>query len=263
MPGKLWLIKEWNTVIKKITATTWWVSPKPVFAATGLTLLATLLVIAVVGGLRANSVILPVELPPVEKEAFIINAHSSGQQAAPAVNKQELLEKPKKDAADAKMAEKDSAAPLENTQSKPLAEQSAIPEPAATEQPLSRPGDWPVNGQVRLAFGWQFYPVFKDWRYHTGINIDTPENSIIKAVWDGVVTRVYTSERTGLTVEVNSGQYTAVYGSLSAVNVKNGSRVARGTRIGSAGNSPSEPYSHLHFAVKHDDKYIDPVTVLK
>lgn len=265
MPGKLWLIKEWPIAIKKMT-TTWPIGPKPVFAATGLTMLAALLVIIVVGGgLRADTVIPPAKLPPVEKEAFIINAHSSDQQAAPLENRQQLTKTPKEDAAtaDAQMAEKPLAALPENPQSKPLGEQSAPPEPAVTEQPLSQPGDWPVNGQVRLAFGWQFYPVFKDWRYHTGINIDTPENSSIQAVWDGVVSGVYTSERTGLTVEVNSGQYTAVYGSLSAVDVKEGSRVARGIRIGSAGNSPGEPYPHLYFAVKQDDKYIDPVTVLK
>jgi murein DD-endopeptidase MepM/ murein hydrolase activator NlpD len=120
----------------------------------------------------------------------------------------------------------------------------------------------PLAGTVKLEFGWQLHPLYKDWRYHAGTDIGATAGSPVYAIYSGEVHSIYEDRQYGLTVVVRSGVYTVYYGTLEAVAVAAGERVASGKRIGSVGLSGSEPYPHLHLAIKKGDNYINPREVL-
>lgn len=120
----------------------------------------------------------------------------------------------------------------------------------------------PVDGETVLDFGWQEHPVFKDWRYHPGIDFAVEHNQPVKAALSGEVREVVNHPRTGLTVVIATGQQTAYYGSLASVRVKAKDRVLAGQIIGAAGSFDQEPYPHLHFAIQKEGEFIHPAELL-
>lgn len=125
---------------------------------------------------------------------------------------------------------------------------------AAPEKPLP-----PVTGQVQMAFGWQYYARYNDWRFHQGVDIAVPADTVVQAATSGMVSAVYTDASTGLTVEVAGGPGKIIYGSLAQAAVHVGDAVQRGQTLGRAGTCPLETDYHLHFAVADASGYLDPV----
>jgi len=120
-----------------------------------------------------------------------------------------------------------------------------------------------VAGPVKNAFGWQFNPVFNDWRYHVGIDIGAAAGSPVQALYSGEVATVYKDKDYGLTVVIVSGADSVYYGSLNSTRLVKGRAVAAGAVVGSVGSCATEPYFHLHVAIKPGgDKYVDPQEVL-
>lgn len=136
------------------------------------------------------------------------------------------------------------------------------PTPKSTPQVRPEPARWPVAGQVTREFGWYEDPLFKDWRYHTGIDVTARAGQTVTAMWDGMVAAVYTDRRTGLTVRVTTGDYTVDYGSLATAAVAPGDYIRAGMAVGTVGAAAAEDYPHLHLSVKKGEKYCDPLTIL-
>lgn len=92
-------------------------------------------------------------------------------------------------------------------------------------------------------------------RAHEAIDIMAPRNTPVRAIEDGVIQKLFTSEAGGLTIYQfePSGMFTYYYAHLDryAPNLHEGQQVRRGETIGyvgSTGNaSPNAP--HLHFAI--------------
>ena len=92
-------------------------------------------------------------------------------------------------------------------------------------------------------------------RAHEAIDIMAPRNTPVRAVEDGVIQKLFTSEAGGLTIYQfePSGMFTYYYAHLDryAPNLREGQAVRRGEVIGSVGStgnaSPNAP--HLHFAI--------------
>ncbi len=116
----------------------------------------------------------------------------------------------------------------------------------------------PLSGEISLAYGWQFYPLFNDWRYHTGIDIAAAPGQSVTAVLSGTVVTSGEAKQTGLTVVISSGHRQIIYGCLSRTTLSVGQKVAQGEVIGFTGQSQAEPYPHLHIGFKLDDEYQDP-----
>jgi murein DD-endopeptidase MepM/ murein hydrolase activator NlpD len=55
------------------------------------------------------------------------------------------------------------------------------------------------------------------------------------------------------------GGYTTLYAHLSAIKVRVGQRVKRGEIIGVVGNTGMSIAPHLHYEVRKDDKFLDPL----
>jgi len=120
----------------------------------------------------------------------------------------------------------------------------------------------PVTGPVTVAFGWQQHPLYGDWRYHPGADLAAPPDGVVRAVWGGQVTDVYTDKRYGLTVVVAGEGHTVYYGSLARATVERNQQIAAGAAIGLAGEAPEERYPHLHLAVRKSDRFVDPQEIL-
>lgn len=119
-----------------------------------------------------------------------------------------------------------------------------------------------LEGQVMKEFGWQPHPLYQDWRFHTGVDMAAAPGQLVKALAAGQVSSVATDSQLGLRVTVKSGEYTVDYASLSEAAVTEGSAVTVGSLIGKAGESPGEPYTHVHIAVKKLGKFVDPRNIV-
>jgi murein DD-endopeptidase MepM/ murein hydrolase activator NlpD len=117
----------------------------------------------------------------------------------------------------------------------------------------------PLAGEVSLAYGWQFYPQFNDWRYHTGMDIAAAPGQSVTAVLSGIVITSGEAKQTGLTVVISSGRRQISYGCLSRTTLSVGQKIAQGEVVGFTGQSQAEPDPpHLHIGFKLDDEYQDP-----
>lgn len=106
-----------------------------------------------------------------------------------------------------------------------------------------------------------------DWRTHDGIDIKADVTTPVKCVTDGVVKEIYKDELMGTVVVVeHSGNVESYYCNMNdLVNVSVGQEIEIGHVLGSVGSSAiSESCleDHLHFAVKVDGEWADPIEVL-
>ncbi len=107
----------------------------------------------------------------------------------------------------------------------------------------------------------------KEWRTHDGIDIKAAEGTPVKSANDGKVTDIREDPKWGVTLEVEyPGGITAFYCGLgSDVKVKKGQEVKMGDVLGTVGNSSiieSGEEPHLHFGMKKDGEWIDPMSVI-
>lgn len=128
----------------------------------------------------------------------------------------------------------------------------------------------PVSGDVLNKFSGN-KPVksktMGDWRLHTGIDIAARKGTSVKASAEGIVSKIYSDDMWGTTVEIeHPNNMTTIYSSLAdTVFVKKGQSVESGQSIGMVDNSAKIELAediHLHFAVKKDGKYLNPEEII-
>lgn len=205
---------------------------KPVCAAMGLLLLSAALTYIVVSGISGEMR----PLPPLAKTLQLPQPlqSSSATQQVPAVT------------VEPKVAQEGPAFSVVASKGETsFAQPSRLPE-----------------GTITAAFGWQQHPVFQDWRFHTGIDIAMPAGQSVLALSGGRVSEVTKDRQLGITVVVENGDYIFYYASLAAATAKTGTVVEAGAIIGTVGQSNTEPYDHLHLAVKKQGNYIDPQSLM-
>jgi murein DD-endopeptidase MepM/ murein hydrolase activator NlpD len=137
---------------------------------------------------------------------------------------------------------------------------SAFGGPAATAPQRAGAWQWPLTGPVLRAFDPpdSFYG-----SGHRGIDIAAPVGTPVVAPADGTV--VFAGPVGGslfLTID-HGGGVESTCSWLSALSVRAGDVVTAGQAIATSGwGHPTEPVPHLHFGVKLDDVYVDPLTYL-
>lgn len=98
-------------------------------------------------------------------------------------------------------------------------------------------------------------------RNHNGIDIAGSYNSDIKAADGGVVTFAGWMSGYGNYVVINhENGYQTAYGHCASLCVKEGSRVAKGDVIAKMGNTGRSTGTHLHFEVKKNGQFVNPLT---
>lgn len=114
---------------------------------------------------------------------------------------------------------------------------------------------WPVRGQVISHYGPKSGGLYND-----GINIAAPRGTPVKAAADGTV--AYVGDRLksygNLVLIRHPGGMVTTYAHMHNVQVKPGTKVARGQIIGSVGSTGAVLNAQLHFEVRRGTRTLDP-----
>ena len=128
----------------------------------------------------------------------------------------------------------------------------------------------PIDGEVFNGFSngeLVKNETLKEWRTHDGIDIKAEQGAQVLAVADGKVSKVYKDQMWGTVVEITHGGkiVSYYYGLGENVLVKEGDKVEIKTPVGTLGNTnlaESAMDSHLHFGMKQDGKWVDPMVLM-
>lgn len=142
---------------------------------------------------------------------------------------------------------------------------------------------WPIPGynSITSYFGYRTSPTAGASSYHSGLDIGAPEGSKLIAVTSGEITFASFLGGGGYTITLSSGNIKFTYCHVSPYYiVKIGDKVSQGQVIGYVG--PKNVYGvkgnqyfdengnptngattgpHLHFGVRVDGEYIDPLSL--
>lgn len=118
---------------------------------------------------------------------------------------------------------------------------------------------WPAQGQVTIGYGWVRHPIYRDWRFHPGIELSTAVNAPVFAVMDGRIQQVQSERVQGLIVTIAHGDgWQTIYRGLSQLRVGEGEVVKRGQTIGLAGASEASQNGRVVFELRQKDTPLEP-----
>lgn len=121
------------------------------------------------------------------------------------------------------------------------------------------------GGRITSRFGMRTDPFSGRWRMHRGIDIAAPTGTRVIATADAVVERVGYNSVFGNYVVLNhmSGRHQSLYAHLSAVNVRQGQRVAAANTVGRVGSTGLSTGPHLHFELWSLRQPINPAAEIR
>lgn len=125
----------------------------------------------------------------------------------------------------------------------------------------------PTTGRVTSPFGMRTHPITGDYRLHTGTDFAAPAGTPVLAAADGTVTSAGEAGAYGNRIVVHHGdvdgrRLETTYSHLSAFEVTVGQEVSVGDLIGRVGTTGLSTGNHLHFEVRLDGLYADPMDSL-
>lgn len=121
---------------------------------------------------------------------------------------------------------------------------------------------FPTPGYTRITspFGNRLHPVYKTYKMHTGIDIAAPSGAKIVAALDGKV--IYSDWFGGYGKVImidHGGGIVTLYAHCSSLVVKAGTSVTKGQTVAKVGTTGVSTGAHLHFEVRQNGKYVNPV----
>ena len=117
---------------------------------------------------------------------------------------------------------------------------------------------------VRLSsrYGKRFHPILKRWRLHNGIDLAARRGTPVRAAADGEVEYAAWRGAAGKYIYIRHADgWGTGYMHLHTIDalVEKGAAVTRGQVIGQVGTTGRSTGPHLHFSVKRDGEYVDPL----
>lgn len=125
---------------------------------------------------------------------------------------------------------------------------------------------WPVPGRSRISspFGYRIHPIFKVKKMHTGIDIPAPTgNNIVAAAAGKVIYSGWLGGYGNVIMIDHGGKIVTLYAHNSALLAREGAVVGRGDVVAKAGSTGNSTGPHLHFEVRKNGSYVDPIPWLK
>ncbi|MDK2802803.1 MAG: M23 family metallopeptidase [Oscillospiraceae bacterium] len=156
-----------------------------------------------------------------------------------------------------------------NKSDKPVSENTSS-ESKATTNGVKIVFAMPINGDIINNFSSGELIKSKtlgDWRTHDGIDIKSKMGTPVKSIGDGKVIDVTENSMWGTSVIIeHTGGFTSYYNGLSkSISVKKDQIIKMGDVIGGVGDTAEieiSEESHLHFALKKDKDWVDPMKYL-
>lgn len=130
---------------------------------------------------------------------------------------------------------------------------------------------FPVEGDIIMEYSMDmpiYWKTLDQYMVHAGIDISSEAGTPVQACAGGTVTKIEEDDGMGVTIEINHGNgLISVYSNLAADGlIELGEVVTQGTVIGKVGQSAMfefESPDHLHFEMKKNGEYVDPMDYLK
>lgn len=123
----------------------------------------------------------------------------------------------------------------------------------------------PLTGKLYVTsdFGERHHPVLHKEIFHTGIDLRA-DYQIVNAIANGIIEKEGYDARAGNFIVIQHGNgIESIYCHLSNFLFKPGDLVFAGDGIAVSGATGAVTAPHLHFAIKEDGKFIDPLSILK
>lgn len=116
--------------------------------------------------------------------------------------------------------------------------------------------------KINSGFGTRTHPVtgIKN-SFHTGIDLYAKSDTVF-AILPGKIVKVSSDLIIGNYILIAHGAYISIYGHLSKSLVSEGNLVASWTSIAISGHTGRVTGEHLHFGLKHNGVFVDPIRML-
>ncbi len=125
---------------------------------------------------------------------------------------------------------------------------------------------WPVPGYTYVSspFGNRIHPILKVPKFHTGIDIRVPGGKDVVAAGNGKVVTSGNLGGYGRTVIIDhGGGIMTLYAHNSSLLVSTGANVTKGQKIALVGSTGMSTGPHLHFEVRKNGQYVDPIPYVR
>ncbi|MBM3168869.1 MAG: peptidoglycan DD-metalloendopeptidase family protein [Bacteroidetes bacterium] len=160
----------------------------------------------------------------------------------------------------------EAAAKKENSSSSKTSGSSMPMTPEAAALSTSFAGNkgklpWPVEtGFIAQGYGTYPHPTLKGITLENdGVDIRTQPNASVRAVFDGVVSKITTIPGYGNTLIIKHGEYFTMYSRLKSISVSAGQTVKAKTIIGQVATN-AEGVAEVHFQTWKSLQIMDPAT---
>ncbi len=110
----------------------------------------------------------------------------------------------------------------------------------------------------------RYHPIYHRYLPHYGVDFSAPIGTPVWTVGDGYVIYAGYDRHLGKVVKIrHTNGYETIYGHLSkfARGIRKGKRVSQGQVIGYVGNTGLSTGPHLHFGMKKNGIYVNPLTI--
>ena len=131
-------------------------------------------------------------------------------------------------------------------------------QPATFESRPSVPSHWPLDVDGYITRGQVGTGSRRE--AHPGIDVAVPTGSVVRAAGGGQVIDAGKDDEYGNFVRLaHPGDFESMYGHLSRITAVPGGYVAAGEVIGLSGNSGRSSAPHLHFEIRAEGRFQDPL----
>lgn len=110
-------------------------------------------------------------------------------------------------------------------------------------------------------YGYRIHPIFGEGKFHQGVDLRANYDNVY-SIMDGYVAEAGYTSANGNYIAIQHLNFKTYYLHLSNILVNVNERIYAGQFIAISGNTGSSTAPHLHFAVKENGNFVNPITFL-
>lgn len=122
----------------------------------------------------------------------------------------------------------------------------------------------PSSSNITSPYGYRIHPITGRKKLHSGVDIGAPTGASVLAAGSGtVILSEYSSSAGNWIIIDHGGGLSTVYMHNSSLVARRGDHVKRGELIARVGSTGMSTGSHLHFSVRVNGNYVNPMPYVK